>query len=396
MATNAEIFNSIRATLSGSFQERIPEMNAKNMAEIGMMITSPNFTAQYNEWMTELVNRIGLTIMRDTSFNNRLDRFNYGNMEYGDAIQEIMVNIIKGEDYQPGTEGNSIDPFRISNPDVQAIYHKVNSQIKYRITTYPDRAKKAFLNEGGLSRLLNLMVKKLYDSKTIDEWYKVKEIFNSYINNPPAGITNQPYVLETVEPIDNDTGKQFVLDIKNAVTKMTFPTGEYNLMNITKMINPSDLTIFIRADLLNNIDVNVLSSAFNRTDLNFTPNDSSGFMKMIAMDNFGGIVESTNKPVYDQYGKMVGYNSTGGALTPTSTLATTFNFTDPNDDILAIIAEDQWLLITTQLERAETIWNPEGLYWNNFLHSWKQYGYCGFMNAIIIKKKAVTPTPQNN
>lgn len=389
MATNAEIFNSIRATLSGTFQERIPQMNAQNMQEIGMMITAPNFTLEFNEWLTEAINRIGLVIIRDNDLYNRLDRFNYGTMEFGDAIEELQVNIVKGEDYQPGTEGGAIDPFRISNPDVQAIYHKVNSRIKYRITTYPDRAKKAFINEGGLSRLISLMVKKLYDSKTVDEWYKIKEVFNNYINNPPVGISNQPFVLNTVRPTNNETGKQFVLDIKNAVTQMTFPTGQYNLMNITKMIDPAQLTIFIRADLLNNIDVNVLSSAFNRTDLNFTPNDSTGFMKMIAMDNFGGLTESSKQPVYDQYGKMVGYNSVGGVLAPETTLdVAPFNFTDPNDDVLAVIAEDQWLLITTQLERAETIWNPEGLYWNNFLHSWKQYGYSGFMNAIIVKASA--------
>lgn len=387
MATNQEIFNSIRATLSGTFQERIPKMNAQNMAEIGMMITSPNFTASFNEWLTEAINRIGLVIIRDNDLYNRLARFEYGTMEFGDAIEELQVNIVKGEDYKPGSEGSAIDPFRISNPDVQAIYHKINSQIKYRITTYPDRAKKAFINEGGLSRLISLMVKKLYDSKIIDEWYKTKEVFNSYINNVPAGATNQPYVIETVEPVDEATGKQFVLDIKNAVTQMTYPTGKFNLMNITKMVDPSQLTIFIRSNLLNNIDVNVLSSAFNRSDLNFTPNDSNGFMKMIAMDDFGGVVEKTNKPVYDEHGKMVGYNTAGGTLEPITTLATTFEFNDPNSDVLAVITEDQWLLITTQLERAETIWNPEGLYWNNFLHSWKQYGYSGFMNAIIVKKK---------
>lgn len=389
MATNAEIFNSIRATLSGPFQARIPEMNAKNMTEIGMMITSPNFTAEFNDWLTEAINRIGLVLIRDNDLYNRFGRFEYGTMEFGDAIQELMVNIVKGEDYQPGTEGGAIDPFRISNPDVQAIYHKVNSRIKYRITTYPDRAKKAFINEGGLSRLISLMVKKLYDSKTIDEYLKIKEVFNSYINNVPAGVTNQPYVVTTVEPTDETSGKKFVLDVKNTVTEMTFPTGKFNLMNMIKMTDPSNLTLFIRADLLNNIDVNVLSSAFNRTDLNFTPNDSSGFMKMIAVDNFGGLTESANKPVYNDYGKMVGYNTAGGKLQPDTQLVTApFTYTDPNEDVLAIIAEDQWLLITTQLERADTIWNPEGLYWNNFLHSWKQYGYSGFMNAIIIKKGA--------
>lgn len=389
MASNQEIFNSIRATLSGSFQERIPEMDAKNMKDIGAMITSSNFTTEFNEWLNEAVNRIGLVLIRETNIRNRLSRFVYGTMEFGDAIEELAVNLIKGEDYQAGTEGNSIDPFRISNPDVQAIYHKVNSRRKYRITTYPDRAKKAFLAEGGLMRLINQIVKQLFDAGELDDWYCTKEIFNSYINTPAAGSINQPYVLTVTEPTNEATGREFVLAVKNAVTEMTYPTGKFNLMNLTKMVDPSNLTIFIRANLLNNIDVNVLSSAFNRTDLNFTPNDSNGFMNMIAMDDFGGLAnsEAANLPTYDKYGKMVGYSSAGGTLTDNTTLQVApIELTDPNANVLAIIAENQFPLITRQLERSESIWNPEGLYWNNFLHRWSQYGYSGFMNAIIIKK----------
>lgn len=391
MATNAEIFNSIRATLSGSFQERIPQMDAQNMKSIGMMITSSNFTAEFNEWLNEAVNRIGLVLIRDNTIKNRLSRFVYGTMEFGDAIEELAVNLIKGEDYQPGTEGNSIDPFRISNPDVEVTYHKVNSRRKYRITTYPDRAKKAFLAEGGLMRLINQIVKQLFDAGELDDWYCTKEIFNSYINTPVDGAINSPYKLEVSEPVDEATGKAFVLAVKNVVTEMTYPTGKFNLMNLTKMVDPSNLTIFIRANLLNNIDVNVLASAFNRSDLNFTPNDSQGFMKMIAMDDFGGMTNAVaaNLPTYDQYGKMVGYSTTGGVLTPTTTLQESpISLSDPNADVLAIIAEDQFPLITRQLERSESIWNPEGLYWNNFLHRWSQYGYSGNMNAVIIKKKA--------
>lgn len=389
MATNQEIFNSIRSTLSGSFQERIPEMNATNFKEVGMMITSPNFRQEFNDWISEAINRIGLVLIRDNKITNRLSRFIYGDMPFGDAIEEIAVNIVKAEDYEPGTDGGSVDPFRISNPDVQVIYHKVNSQRKYRITTYPQRARRAFLAEGGLMKLINQIVKQLFDAGELDDWYMTKEVFNEFINTGIEGTTNSPYVIETAKPIDDATGKQFVLDIKNVVTEMSFPTGKFNLMNITKMVDPSDLTIFIRADLLNNIDVNVLSSAFNRSDLNFTPNDSKGSIKLVAMDNFGGIVEKTNKPVYDDHGKMVGYSTQGGKLTPSTQLvATPLTFTDPNEDVLAIIAEDNWFLITRQLTESDTIWNPEGLYWNHFLHNWKQFGYSGFANAVVIKKKS--------
>lgn len=389
MATNKDIFNSIRATLSGSFQERIPEMDAKNQREIGDMITSSNYTAEFNEWLNEAINRIGMVLIRNNSITNKLSRFVYGTMEFGDAIEELAVNLIKGEDYQSGVDGSSIDPFRITNPDVQAIYHKVNSRRKYRITTYPDRAKRAFLREGGLTNLINQIVSQLFNASELDDWYSTKEIFNRYINNPVAGATNNQFVLNLPEPVDTETGKQFILGVKDVLTDMSFPTGKYNLMNLTKMVNPNDMIIFIRPKYLNNLDVNVLASAFHKEDLDLSPSGGGSLASIIHMDDFGGLNNQSNQATYDQYGKMVGYSSSGGVLTPDTTLQVApIELTDPNEDVIAVVAERQWLLITRQLQRSESIWNPEGLYWNNFFHIWSQYGFSGFMNAVIIKKSA--------
>lgn len=385
--TNRAIFNAVYDSLSPTFQNRIPKMDAQNMRDIGMMITSDQFTAEFNEWLSAAVNRIGMVIIHNNELTNRLGRFIYGTMEFGDAIEELMVDTLKGEDYRPGVENGSIDPFRITNPNVKAIYHKVNSRRMYRVTTYPERAKKAFLNEGGLQRLLDQIINQLYSAANLDDWLSTKNIFNSFIN-ATGNIAPKDTQKINVDAITSEqSAKDFVNSVKNIVTAMSFPTAQYNIMGMTKMVNPSDLTIFIRADLLNYIDVNVLSSAFNRSDLNFTPNDSQGFMKMVAMDNFGGLVPVDSsgqdlQPMYDIYGKTTGQYELPSAQGSAVDVA---SWKDPNANVLAIITEDRFPLITRQVDRADSIWNPEGLYWNNFLHRWSQYGYSGFMNAVILQ-----------
>ena len=392
MATNQAIFNAIWDGASTSFKSRIPKMDSKNQAEIGALITSANYTAEMNEWLTEAVNRIGMVLIHNNYLRNRLGKYIYGTMEFGDAIEELMVNVIKGEDYEPGTEGSTVDPFRITNPDVKAIYHKVNSRRKYRVTTYPDRAKRAFLNEGGLQTLISQIISQLSSAAQLDDWISIKNVFNVFINGHE--IEPQADQIVTVTPVtDNASGKEFINTIKNLGTAMAFPTAKFNQMKITKMVNPDELTLFVRADLLNNIDVNVLSSAFNRSDLNLSPSGEGGTIKIEPMDDFGGVYpadSSGNKiyPKYDAHGKVIGYTTTEDG----SIDATPAKWVDPNKDVIAILAETRFPLITRQLERAESIWNPEGLYWNNFMHMWSQYGYSAFMNAVIIKAVDSTTT----
>lgn len=387
--TNVELFNSVRNGLSSSFQSRIPEATATNIKEIGMMITSNEFKAEFNDWLTEAVNRIAMVLIRDNIIKNKLGRFIRFNVTFGDIIEDIWVEPIKGENYNPGNDDSHPDPFRQNNPTVKVEYHRQNDQRVYLATVFPARARKAFENEGQLQRLIDQIVKQIYNADALDTFVITKEIFNEAINSPVLPLqANQMIEVDAI--VDTQTGKDFVNSIKNVVTAMTFPTSDYNIQGVTKMVEPEDLTIFIRADLLNFIDVNVLSSAFNRSDLNFTPNDSNGFMKMIAMDNFGGLVAQDSAgnnlfPKYNQYGKQIGYTATNE--TTDNTLVEPAKFVDPNEDVLAIIAEDDWLIIAKNLESTDVIWNPAGLYYNTWAHFWNTFGYSGFMNMVVIKRK---------
>lgn len=386
MANNVEIFNSVRDLTSNSFKSRIPKADSNNMTEIGMLLTKDAYTADFNEWLTQAINRIGLVLIHNAEIKNRLGRFVYGTMEFGDAIEELMTQVIKGEDYNAGT--TSVDPFRITNPDVKAYYHKVNSRRVYRVTTYPDRAKRAFTSPDGLQTLISQIVSQLYSGAELDDWLSMKNVFNVFLDKEADNYAT----VNVTDVTDEQTAKDFVTSIKNTITAQTFPTSAYNISGTTKMIDPADLTIFVRADLLNYIDVNVLASAYNRSDLSFTPNGSSGQVKIEPVDNFGGLypVDSSGSqlyPLYDGYGKQTGKYTNTQIISSAQPIVEVNKWVDPHADVLAIMCEDRFPIITRQLERADSIWNPEGLYWNNFLHRWSQYGYSGFMNCVVIKKQ---------
>ena len=380
--SNMSLFNSIYDTLSPNFQARIPKMDAQNMATIGMLITSDSFKAEMNEWLTEAVNRIGMVLIRETSLRNRLEKYVYGTMEFGDAIEELCVQIAKAEDYTQPANGASIDPFRTTYPEVKALYHRVNSRRKYRATTFPNQVKRAFLNEGGIGRLFANITDSLIKGAKADDYDSIKEIFNFYINDTtklPAKPTQKVAVPQIV---DEASAKTFINTLKDAFSAMLFPTGSYNQMGIIQTSEPSEMTLFIRSWITNYISVEVLSAAFNRDDLDFTPEGTSR-VKIELMPDFGGtypVNASGTKllPIYNEFGMTTGQYSANGQL-PADTID---HMVDPNENVYAILADDRFLIITRQLERMETIYNPDGLYWNEIYHKWSQYGYTGFYNNI--------------
>ena len=385
--TNAQLFNAVRDGMNASFKARIPYMDAKNQNEIGMYITSDGFKTEFNEWLTELVNRIGLVLIHETRIRNRLGWLIYGTMEFGDAIEELMSNIVKGEDYQAGVEGNSIDPFVINNPDVKAVYHRVNSRRMYRVTIYPDRAKRAFLNEYGLQQLLEYIVSQLTQSAQLDDWLSIKNIMNDFINKDTP-LPKKPSQLLTVKPVvDEQSGKDFVTAVKNLLSDMSFPRADYNQYGMMDMVNADDLVLFVRSDKANYIDVNVLSSAFNRGDLNLTGKGSEGYLNIEYVDNFGGLypVDASGAQLYPIYNQQTGKTTDTYAATEGGTESVDVaNWVDPNKNVIALACQRRFFIITRQLERMESIWNPVGLYNNYIYHQWSQYGYTPFKNAVVI------------
>lgn len=346
---NSAIFNAVRATMTDEFKNRIPEMNINNMQQVGLAITSDKFKAEFNAWQDALINRIGMTIFHDYTIVNRLSKYIYGTMEFGEAIEEIAVDIVKGATMDYGTEGKSVDPFvKVSN-QASAMYHVINIPIQYQTTIEKDRIKRAFLSQGGLTRLIGMFVNKLYSSANLDTWLQTKSTMAYYINDGMAAeglplLANQK--VTSVDVVDEATAKKFILQVRNTISAMSFPNNAFNPMQIHKTLSNRQLTLFVRADILNTVGVEAMSSAFHIDQLSLTVN-------VEPMDDFG----------VDPAG-----NGTS--------------------DVLAVLAEDNWLLITQQFEDLETIYNPRGRYFNYFLTRAMSFGATYFKDCVIFRKAA--------
>jgi len=159
----------------------------------------------------------------------------------------------------------------------------------------------------------------------------------------PFGVT-----VNTVDPTDGENGKAFIKTVKIVSGDMTFPNEHNNAYLTAQSTDDKPITTFSRKSeqvlIIDNatdvsLSVDVLASIFNMSVAEF--NDT----KKIVIDAF-----------HDK-------------------------------DVYGCLVDEQFFQIFDDLIQFKSFENPEGLYWNYYLHIWQTVAYSILVNAVIFKKE---------
>lgn len=337
MANMVNVLNAILSNASASYQERVPTATADNITEVGSAIM--NYQATENEFLSALVNKIAMTIVRNKTFKNPLSVLKKGGVPLGRNIEEIFTNPAKGTTF----DATGTKLLERAIPDTKAIYHEMNRQGMYKATVSKAQLIQAFTSYSKLEQLLNSIVNSIYSGDNLDEFMLMKELFASAI----AGGK-----LKTVEvdPIDGtDTARAFVKSIKTVGQAMAFPSSNFNTYyDINKETDAKPVitwtplenqVLILRNDVSVDVDVELLAQAFNvsYTDLN---------QRTLIVDGFGSDV-----------------------------------------DCGAVLCDESFVQVYDNLNQMESFHNGEGLYDNFIYHHWQTYSLSLFANAMAFKFK---------
>lgn len=332
-----DIVNAIRNSQGDQFQKYVPLASKDNIAEVGAGIMI-NQTVQ-NEFITSLVDRIGLVVIRNVSLNNPLKKFKKGQMPLGRTIEEIFVDITKAKKYDAEDSENTV--FKREIPNVKTLFHERNRQDYYEQTIQDDSLKTAFISWGNFEGFITSIINAIYNSAEVDEYeYMVMLIDNYYSKG-----------LFTIVPVDKPdsetTARELVKKIRATATKMTLPMGsrDFNSLAVRTRTDMNDLHLLIDADLEATVDVDVLARAFNM--------DKSTFLGHVTV--------------------IDGFASSG---------------------LEAVLIDKDFYMVYDNLLKMETIRNPKGLYWNYFYHVWQTLSVSRFANAVAFVSGEVAPVTQ--
>ena len=176
------ILNGIRSQASQTYKDTVPilvdeaEMKtlsaSKNVSYntpatytadlqlVGRAIT--DFVPNQNEFITALINRIGLVVFKNMSYTNPLKAFKRGTLSTGESVEEIFVGLAKSYDFAWKSGEAEDNPFKREIPDVKTYFHTLNVQKVFKGTTAEAEINLAFTNNMGIYNLVNKIIQSIF------------------------------------------------------------------------------------------------------------------------------------------------------------------------------------------------------------------------------------------
>lgn len=336
MANGVNVLNVIRQNATAVYQDRIPEATAENLHEVGDAILT--YEAQANEFVNALVNRIGLVILNNRMATNPLAALKKGRLSVGETIEEIYIDVIKAQTYDPRAAQDTL--FKRHLPNVSSVFHSVDSQLNYPLTISNEQLRKAFLSYDSLDRFIAGLVDSMYKSATLDEFIQMKQLISEWNEN-------SRFIVEPITAVtDAASAREAMIKIKAVSDGMTIFNNQMNYAGVWTSTPKEEQYLITTPDFNARMDVDVLAAAFHMDKAEFAGH-------VIVVDNIGDLGD---------------------------------------DGIEAILVDKNWYQVYDYLRTFKTAYNGEGLYWNYFYHVWMVYSLSPFANAVAFGTAAPTVT----
>lgn len=332
-ATTLDLLNQIIST--SGYADRIPLATRENIQTVGNALnTLPGAKEMF---ITTIINKIAKTIINTATSANPFAKYKSENIPYGDTVEEIFINLIKGENFS----GSAVDQFSQNKPDVKTLYHIVDRRLVYTITVSEPQLQSAFRNEGTLSLFIQGIIQTLYTSADHDEFVMGKKLLGSYglVLDAQGAVGAVPTYKDAAKfqtvtkPTDLQSALDFFRTIKRASKNMSFVSKSYNMLGVDTSTPVANQVLFIRNDITDILDAE-LSGVYNLAKV--VPN-----ITVVEVDDFGD-----------------------------------------NAKRLGILVDSDIFRIFDQLVTTKTAENAKALYTNYFHHRWSLWSMSTGKNSI--------------
>lgn len=366
-ATSVQVLNTIRANASAQYQYVVPlaENNTNSIRAIGNVLS--DYPLMMNEFVSALVNRIALVLVKSRLYQNPWAVFKRGVLEMGETVEEVFINLCDPENYD--VEKSEQEVFKRVQSDIKSAFHILNYKKMYKKTINKAQLRQAFLTIEGVTDLITKMIESMYTSANYDEFLVMKYLLAVTMLN---GNIHTEQILETTE----ENMKKNVSTIKGVANNLTFMSKDKSMANVTTHTPIEEQYVILTSDFDAIMDVTVLAAAFNMDKAEFLGH-------RMLVDSFAELdVERLDILLKDE----PGYHS----FTETELASL--------KDVSAVIVGEGFFQIYDNLIEFADIRNPQGLYWNYFLHIWKILSVSPFAQAVCFTTelstvKSVTITP---
>ena len=331
----AKVFNVVRENASQVFMQTVPSATEDNIQAISNILFNDAYQPMLNEFVTNLINRIGLTIIRNKTFSNPLSILRKGSMPLGTDIQDLYENPAEAEQYELSNTAMA-KLLTITDPDTHVAYYRRNRKDLYTKTISRENLQGAFVSWEKFESYISAITTSLYSGNYIDEFELTKSLVD-------GAYDNNKVIVETVSAVTDETSaKAFIKKCRSLFNKMKLPSTQYNAYSkfsgakgtIKTWTEEDRFVLIVTSDVMAEVDVDVLARAFNIENTKFLG-------RVIEVDSF------------------------------------------ENEEIQGILCDESWFQIYENLMRFDEFYNARTMTWNEYLHVWQTYAICPFANAVV-------------
>ena len=323
-------------------------VQGEDIAPIGKLIIS---NPVYKNAFLNVVNVIGLTIIDSKSWRSPWDEFTEkGSLEVGESVREVFVELANVYDYN--AHKDDVDHF-LENvvPNVYEYMHEINYEKFYKTSTSDEEIAMAFNTRGGLFKLIEAIIKSLYEGYEYDKYIVAKYLLCRRILDGTLA----------VHKLTADTIRGKVAEMKEVSNKMTFRKPYYNPAGVRNFSAFEDQFFIMDSSFDGEMSVEVLATSYFRNDALLKSN------RAIA-DGFSE--HDTNRLI-----ELLGLAYEEFSSDDLTALAT----------IPAVIVDREFFQFYNYFydTRATEFFNPETLRNNHWLHTKKVISSSPFAPAVV-------------
>ena len=303
------------------------------MAEVVGAFQEPNAGRYFNE-VTGLFNTIGMTRIQSRRWENPLEFLEGNYLQYGHSIRDLAVRWVQAHCYD--SEAQTLLKRRL--PDFVESFHSIDRFDKYPTsisrTEFIQSLTPSINGDGyGLDTLLGAIFDSIYSPEAYDSMRYTLQVLAEADKKWGLMRVNVP------EPTTEQNGKDFMIELEGLALRWKFPSTIYNnVEGLPVFSRPEDLVIFTTPEYYASLNLNVVAGIFQLP---------------------ASQVEEIRRRI---------------VLVP--------DFPIPN--VGAIIADRAFWVIHRTVFQLESVYNPEQLVTNYYLHSQGVWSASPFANIVLL------------
>ena len=261
---NVQLLNTVRQYAPVDYQNRIPAVTQGNIQSA--LRGFQTYTPDFDTFMGVFLQKIGLQIIRKSTFTDPFSPFMREPMRLGSKIEEVAINLQKAHAYK----NNCYDVFNGDLPDTRVNWHSTNRHDYYSVQApLEDVMRQAFISDYSLAQYLGALVDNLVVSDQADEYVLFKNLLKEYNDN--EGFYNVQ-VADVLTAADKAAASRALVEqVRGMYRTVKFPSAKYSaegraagLITVGR-----DMVLIIDAKTEAAIDVESLAAAFHMDKADF-------------------------------------------------------------------------------------------------------------------------------